>query len=84
MVRKLLKESKMRCVICKGGETSKGVTTVVLKRGGTTLVFSEVPAEICDNCGEEYITSDMNRELLTIANDAAKRGVTLEMLKYAA
>ena len=74
----------MRCVICKMGETNKGFTTVVLERVGTTLVFRDVPSEICDNCGEEYITDETNRELLKISNDAVKRKVSLEMLKYAA
>ena len=74
----------MRCVVCKEGETNKDFTTVMLEREGTTLVFKDVPADICDNCGEEYITAKTNRELLKIANDAVKRGVSLEMLKYAA
>ena len=74
----------MKCVICKKGETANGFATVTLERAGTTLVFRQVPAQICDNCGEEYVSADVNRELLKLANDAVKRGVSLEMLKYAA
>ena len=84
MDRKFFEESKIRCVICKKGVTNKGSATVVLERTGTTLVFKDVPAEICDNCGEEYISAETNRELLKIAHDAVIRGFSLEMLKYAA
>ena len=56
------------------GETQAGRTTIVLERGQTTLVYKNVPAEVCDNCGEEYLS----------AEQAAERGVDLEMLRYAA
>lgn len=74
----------MKCVICKNGYTSAGVTTVVLERNGTTLIFKMVPAEICDNCGEEFISASVNNSLLASANKAAEKGVDLEMLKFAA
>ncbi|MCA9913998.1 MAG: type II toxin-antitoxin system MqsA family antitoxin, partial [Anaerolineae bacterium] len=34
----------MKCVICKQGDTRPGTVTVTLERGGTTLVFKNVPA----------------------------------------
>ena len=74
----------MKCAICKHGETLPGSVTVVLERNGTTLICKNVPAEICENCGEEYLTSEVNTRLLQTANEAAKKGVDLEMLKYAA
>ncbi|MGH7938508.1 MAG: type II toxin-antitoxin system MqsA family antitoxin, partial [Bryobacteraceae bacterium] len=43
----------MKCTICKKGETAPGTATVTLERGGLTLVVKDVPAQICDNCGEE-------------------------------
>ncbi|MCX6579375.1 MAG: hypothetical protein NT166_04265 [Candidatus Aminicenantes bacterium] len=39
---------------------------------------------MCDNCGEEYLSAKTNKELLKLANDAIKRGISLELLKYAA
>ncbi len=74
----------MKCAICQNGNTTDGFTTVVLERNQTILVFRQVPAKICDNCGEEYISSDVNQVLLTRAEEAYKRGVTIEMLEYAA
>jgi YgiT-type zinc finger domain-containing protein len=74
----------MKCAICKHGETHSGKVTVVLEKNETTLIFKNVPAEICENCGEEYLSSEVNNNLLQKANEAAKKGVDLEMLKYAA
>ena len=44
----------MKCLICRNGNTKEDFTTVVLEQNETTLVFKRVPANICDNCGEEY------------------------------
>jgi len=74
----------MKCVICKNGTTAAGKTTVVLERNGTTLVFKDVPAEVCQNCGEEYVSSTVSRELLGRADLSAQKGVDLELLRYAA
>jgi len=74
----------MKCAICRNGKTEKGFATVVLEKDDTTLVFKRVPANICENCGEEYISSDVNAALLRHARKELKRGVTLEILNFAA
>ncbi len=74
----------MKCAICRNGETLEGFITVVLERGRTTLLFKNVPAQVCENCGEEYLSSETNNGLLNKAQDAVARGVDFEMLRYAA
>ena len=74
----------MKCAICRNGHTVEGRITVVLERDQTTLVFKDVPATICENCGEEYLAEETNRELLKRAEEAASRGVDLELLRFAA
>jgi len=74
----------MKCAICKNGQTIEGHITVVLERGESTLVFKNVPAQICENCGEEYLSENTNRTLLKKAEDAVSRGVDLELLRFAA
>jgi len=74
----------MKCAICRNGKTEKGFATVVLEKDETTLVFKLVPVDVCENCGEEYISSDVNTALLRRARKEFKRGVTLEMLNFAA
>ena len=74
----------MKCAICKNGSTRNEHITVTLDRDQTILVFKGVPAQVCDNCGEEYVSAEINRKLLEMAGEAARRGVTLELLQYAA
>ena len=68
----------MNCVVCKQGETRPGQVTVTLQRGDTTVILKQVPAEVCENCGEYYL-SVMNR-----AEAAVKSGAEVEILRFAA
>ena len=72
----------MKCMICKHGETKKGTTTVTLEKGSSTIVFKEVPAQICDNCGEKYIDESTTKELLSKAREIVKNGVEVDIRKY--
>ena len=56
-------EKTMTCVICKTGDLGPGHTTVSLGRGGTTVVTENVPAEVCDNCGEAYLSAAITEQL---------------------
>ncbi len=74
----------MKCVVCKHGETKKGNITVTLTRGNTTLVFRDVPADVCDNCGEEYVSDDTTKRLLNTANESVNAGVQVDVRQYLA
>jgi len=60
----------------------QGMTTVTLEKDGSTIVFKEVPAQICDNCGEEYIDESTTKALLKKAREIAKNGVEVDIRKY--
>lgn len=60
----------MNCIVCRNGDTGPGTTTVTFHRDGRTLVVNEVPAEVCENCGEAYVAEDVTAELLRIAGEA--------------
>jgi YgiT-type zinc finger domain-containing protein len=72
----------MKCVICKQGETRSGTTTVTLEREGTVLVVRSVPAQVCQNCGEEYIDEDITAKLLQQAEEAVRAGVQVNIRTY--
>ena len=74
----------MICVICKNGETQLGKATVTLEREETTLVIKGVPAQVCGNCGEEYVDEETTARLLKTAEDAASAGVQVDVRQYAA
>jgi YgiT-type zinc finger domain-containing protein len=72
----------MKCAICKTGQTAPGKATVTLERGRSVIVIRSVPAEICNNCGEYYLDEQTSETVVRIAEDAAKRGVEVEVLQY--
>lgn len=74
----------MKCVICKNGQTVPGTTTVFLNREDTAVIFKNVPADICENCGEYYLSGEVTRKLLEKAEDSAEKGVEVEIRRYAA
>ncbi|HEX9733101.1 MAG TPA: type II toxin-antitoxin system MqsA family antitoxin [Thermoanaerobaculia bacterium] len=73
-----------KCAVCANGNTEEGFVTVTLERGSTLLIFRNVPARICSNCGEEFISADVNRALLQRAEEEYRRNVQLELLDFAA
>lgn len=74
----------MKCFVCKQGETEPGKATVTLERGGLTLVIKDVPADVCKNCGEEYIDEKIVAELLKTAEEVAQSGAEVDVREYMA
>ncbi len=74
----------MECIICKQGETCLGKATVTLERRGVTLVIKSVPAQVCANCGEEYVDEKTTAQLLKAAEETAKAGVQVDVREYIA
>jgi len=73
----------MKCVVCKQAETRPGTTTVTLERDGLTVVFKGVPAQICPNCGEDYVDSAVSERLLREAGQTARNGTQVEVRQFA-
>lgn len=74
----------MKCVICKHGETQPGKATVTFEREVSTIVIKHVPAMVCSNCGEEYVSEDITTRLLKTAEDAIRAGVQVDIREYVA
>ncbi len=74
----------MRCVICKHGHTSQGKTTVIFTRNKVSVIIREVPADICENCGEYYLDEETTKKVLQIAQRVVERNVELEICDFAA
>ena len=74
----------MKCVICRQAETQEGTATVTLERGGATFVVREVPAQVCPNCGEEYVDANVAAELLRSSDYLSRNGSQFDVRRYAA
>lgn len=72
----------MNCVVCKQGETRPGTAAVVLQRDGATVVINDVPARVCENCGEEYVEEKVAESVLASAQASARPGVRVEIRDY--
>ena len=72
----------MKCFVCRFGEIEPGTTTFNLNLKSMTLVVKEVPAEVCDSCGEGYFDSSVSERLDEIVNQAEECGVEFMVRKY--
>lgn len=69
----------MKCVFCKVGEVEEGTASVLIERDGSTIVFKQVPALVCNNCGEEYFRDEVLGELEEDVDRLVEQGVELEV-----
>jgi YgiT-type zinc finger domain-containing protein len=75
----------MKCVICKMGHVEPGKNaTMMLNRDDSIVIIKNVPASICDNCGEEYFDSDTTGRVLELAEDMHKTGVEVSIRSFVA
>jgi YgiT-type zinc finger domain-containing protein len=72
----------MKCVICKHGETQQGHATITLERGEMVLVVTGVPAQVCSECGEDYVSEETTVQILNTAENLSKNGTKLEVREY--
>lgn len=74
----------MKCAICRNGETQPGRVSVTLQRGETTILIKNVSADVCENCGEYYLSEDITEQVLAMAEAAVEHGAEVEVLSFAA
>ncbi len=74
----------MKCVICRHAETEPGTATVTLERDGLTFIIKQVPAQVCPNCGEDYVDETITANLLRSAEEMAKVGAQVDIRRYVA
>ena len=74
----------MKCVICKTGMTHPGKTTVTIQRGESVVLVRDVPAEICEDCGEYYLADDTAKRVYADAESSFGRHIEIEVQRYAA
>jgi len=72
----------MKCITCKIGDLQPGTTTITLEQDTTTVVFKNVPAEVCQTCGESYVDAEITRRLLHTVEDAARIGVQVDVRQF--
>jgi YgiT-type zinc finger domain-containing protein len=74
----------MKCVIYNHGQTQAGLVTVTLEKDGSIVIVKRVPAEVCNNCEEYYLSDLMTQEVLQRAELVINNGAEIEVIGYAA
>jgi YgiT-type zinc finger domain-containing protein len=69
----------MDCAICKNGTTKPDYATLTLDRDGSIVIFKEVPAQVCNNCGHAYFDQATTSKLFELAEDTIKKGIEVEI-----
>jgi YgiT-type zinc finger domain-containing protein len=72
------------CPLCRQGELHAGLSDEAMTHEGMTLVVKEVPADICETCGEVYFDEAVTQRLLDLAREAAAAGVEVDVRKFVA
>lgn len=67
------------CPVC-GGLKEDGFTTFSADLGENLVVVRHVPAQICNQCGEEWIDNLTAQKLETIVDEARRKNHQLEVL----
>lgn len=70
-----------RCPLC-GGKKSEGSTTFTADLGFGVVVVRNVPASVCEQCGEDWIDNETMISLESIVEDAKENKSEIEMVPY--
>ena len=60
------------CASCNEGTLQRGTTTATFDAEGTTIVIRNIPADVCDSCGEGFFDALTTDRLLELAASAAE------------
>ncbi|MDT5062724.1 MAG: hypothetical protein QOH63_3183 [Acidobacteriota bacterium] len=59
----------MKCLVCKHNRFKKGTTVLLIERGNAILLITDIPARVCENCGETYLDEETAQEAQDLANE---------------
>lgn len=69
------------CYFC-GGPRQENKTMVPFVVSEQVVIVKEVPAEVCAQCGEAYLTTGVTEILTSAVREIADRNVELTIVNY--
>jgi hypothetical protein len=57
---------------------------VTLKRENSSIIINKVPPQICENCGEYYLSEKVSEQVSNLANEEMERNTEVEILHFSA
>lgn len=73
-----------KCYFCDGEILKNQRVKVDLWWGDDLVIFENVPANVCPQCGEKYFDSDVSKEMKKIAKNKSNaiRHLTVPVMKF--
>jgi len=71
-----------QCPMCPAGTLREATTTLTMERGDATVVFKDVPADVCDTCGEAYLDQGVSADVYEQAEEAVEDGVQFDVRQW--
>ncbi len=73
----------MTCVMCRGNmKLDKINYSVDLK--DRFILIKEVPALVCDQCGEQFLENEILQKIEKIIKDSKEQNIDFEIIRFAA
>lgn len=71
------------CSICQVGTVQPQLfKTLTFEKNKRLVLVRDVPASVCDTCGEAYLEESVAQKVMKVVAEARKRGVELEIITY--
>ena len=70
------------CIVCQQGEPVFTHTTIILERGDVRVVVEQVPAQVCPQCGEAYLSEPDTLWLLRHAEAIVDSGAQTDISTF--
>ena len=61
-----------RCALCNG-RLEEGATEFMARAGGEVVIINNVPAYVCEQCGEPYYTAEISRKIDAVMREAHRK-----------
>jgi YgiT-type zinc finger domain-containing protein len=61
-----------RCALCNG-RLGEGTTEFMARAGGEVVIINNVPALVCEQCGEAYYSVETSRKIDAVMNEAHRK-----------
>lgn len=71
----------MNCVLCKANLT-KGNVNHIIDLGEGIIIIKNVPANICEQCGEYYLDTNTALKIESILEDIKKNKAEVFIVNY--
>ncbi|MFZ1897311.1 type II toxin-antitoxin system MqsA family antitoxin [Methanoregula sp.] len=68
-----------RCSFCKG-KLHEGKTEFLAHAAGEVIVIKDVPAYVCEQCGEAWYTAETSRKIDGVMRDAHQKKLSMRPL----